>query len=95
MTTQTNAAKRTTDHDRIREWVEARMGRPSVVESTWDGNSGLLRIDFGEPDEALTELSWDDFFRIFDESGVEFLFQEEAVDGSTSRFYKFVEVEEE
>lgn len=91
MTMQTHAAKRTTDHDTIRQWVEERQGRPAVVESTWDGNSGLLRIDFGEEDESLAELSWDDFFRIFDESDIEFLYQEETANGETSRFFKFVE----
>lgn len=88
---QTHAAKRTTDHEKIRAWVEDRLGRPSVVESTWDGTNGLLRIDFGEGDETLAEISWDDFFRIFDDSGVEFLYQEETVDGMTSNFFKFVE----
>lgn len=91
---QTHAMKTTTDHERIRTWVEERQGRPAVVESTWDGSNGLLRIDFGEEDESLTELSWDDFFRIFDESGISFLYQEETTTGDTSRFFKFVEKEE-
>lgn len=84
-------SKRTADHEEIQRWVEERQGRPSVVESTWDGTSGLLRIDFGEEDEALTEISWDDFFRVFDENDLDFLYQEETADGSQSRFFKFVE----
>jgi hypothetical protein len=91
MTMQTHAAKRTTDHEEIRRWVEARLGRPAVVEATWDGTSGLLRIDFGEEEEGLTEISWDDFFRIFDEGDIEFLYQEETTDGATSRFFRFIE----
>lgn len=91
MTTQTHAAKRTTDHEEIRRWVEARQGSPSVIESTWDGTNGLLRIDFDGEDETLAEISWDEFFRIFDESDIEFLYQEETANGETSRFFKLVE----
>lgn len=86
-------SKRTTDHEEIKRWVEERQGRPSVVTSTWDGSGGLLRIDFGEQEQELTELSWEDFFRVFDESGIEFLYQEETADGNQSRFFKFVEKE--
>ncbi len=84
-------SKRTTDHDVIREWVEKWQGRPAVVRSTWDGSSGLLRLDFGEEDKDLEEISWDDFFRIFDENDLAFLYQEETFDRETRRFFKFVE----
>lgn len=86
---------RTTDHDTIKAWVEARDGRPAVVESTWDGDSGLLRIDFGDKEDALKELSWYEFFRVFDENGLTFLYQEETADGGESRFFKFVEATDE
>ncbi|HEY0964518.1 MAG TPA: hypothetical protein VGE31_01845 [Candidatus Paceibacterota bacterium] len=82
----TSAAKRTHDHDTIREWVESRGGTPSIVESTWDGHSGLLRVDFDEQEEALAEISWEEFFRIFDENELDFLYHDE----SESRFNEFV-----
>jgi len=47
-------------------------------------------IDFGEKDQALEEIEWDEFFRIFDESGLAFLHQDETSEGKTSRFAKFV-----
>ncbi len=87
-------SKRTTDHDVIRKWVEKWQGRPAVIRSTWDGSSGLLRLDFGEEDKELEEISLDDFFHIFDENDLAFLYQEETFDGETSRFFKFVEKEE-
>ncbi len=90
-----HTSQRTTDHETIRAWAEARNGTPAVVESTWDGESGLLRIDFGEPEESLSEISWDDFFRVFDENGLTFLYQEETADGQQSRFNKFVESTDE
>ena len=80
------STKRTHNHHKIQEWVESRGGTPSVAESSWDGHSGVLQIDFGESEEALAELSWDDFFRIFEENDLDFLYQEE----SESRFWKCV-----
>ena len=82
-------ASKTTDHDQIRKWVEARDGRPSKVETS--GKGGILRIDFGDQDEALEPIEWDEFFRIFDENDLAFLHQDKTGDGKTSRFNKFVE----
>jgi hypothetical protein len=68
------SAKRTADHEEIREWVEGKGGRPAIVE----GTTGMLRIDFGEPEERLEATDWDTFFRIFDDSRVEFLYDPEG-----------------
>ena len=82
-------AKRTRDHDTIRRWAEKRDGRPTMVEGTQ-----ILRIDFDDPDgskdEKLVPVSWDEFLRVFDERGLEFLYQEHTHDGHISRFNKFV-----
>ena len=82
-------AKKTTDHEEIRRWVEEREGRPARVRDS--GKGGILRIDFGEPDESLEEIGWDDFFKIFDENNLAFLHQDKTSDGKPSRFNKFVE----
>ena len=86
-----SSASATTNHDDIRRWVEKRGGHPAVVRTGREG--GVLRIDFDEPggndDERLERIGWDEFFRIFDESGVAFLRDEEG----SSRFNKFVEKE--
>ncbi len=79
----------TTDHDTIRRWAEARDGHPARVEGTGDG--GLLRIDFGEPKERLEPISWEEFFRTFDENDLALLYQERTQDGSISRFNKLVD----
>lgn len=78
----------TTNHDVIRKWIEQRKGRPAAVRTK--GNGGLLRIDFGEKDEDLEEIDWDEFFEIFESSRLAFLHQEKTKDGMTSRFNKFV-----
>ena len=82
-------ARTTTDHDQIREWAEARDGHPAMVDTK--GSGGILRIDFGEPEEGLEPIEWDEFFRIFDENELAFLYQDEVKSGKTSRFNKFVE----
>jgi hypothetical protein len=86
-----SAAKQTRDHDEIRSWAEARGGRPAKVETK--GRGGILRLDFGEPEENLKEIEWDEFFQIFDENDLEFLYQEETGSGEESRFNKFVSAE--
>ena len=86
MTSQT-----TTDHDTIRKWIEQRGGTPTVVKDTEDADGeGILRIDFQEPDEALEEISWDDFFDTFEDRKLAFLYQDETAGGDESRFFKFV-----
>ncbi len=80
-------AKTTTDHETIRAWAEARGGRPARVKGTGDdGDPGLLRLDFGEPEEELEEIGWDAFFDKFDDSKLAFLYQDEP----ENRFNKFV-----
>lgn len=57
-----------------------------MVATTWDGSSGVLGIDFGGgSEEGLEEVSWGEFFRIFDEAELEFLFEE----GDEGYFYTF------
>ena len=82
-------AESTTDHEVIRNWVEARDGHPARVRDTGDG--GVLRIDFDPPDEGLEPISWEEFFDIFDQRGLAFLHQDLTQDGQTSRFNKFVD----
>jgi hypothetical protein len=86
-----STSETTTDHEKIRQWAEARGGHPAKVKTS--GNGGILRIDFGEPEENLEPISWDEFFKIFDENELAFLDQEKTADGGVSRFNKFVKRE--
>lgn len=89
---------RTIDHDEIREWVEARGGKPASVKRTGDKNDpGILRIDFpGYSGEGtLEEISWDDFFQKFEEAELALVYQETTADGKKSRFSKLVKRSEE
>lgn len=88
-----SSADRTRDHDQIRRWVEERGGIPTIVK----GTEGLLRIDFikgaksGGREENLEEVGWDQWFQIFDESGLTFLYSPER----DSKFFKLVRAEAE
>jgi hypothetical protein len=84
-------AKTTTDHTVIRNWVEARGGRPARVKATGKGkDTGILRFDFGEPDEKLEEIDWDEFFDKFEKSELALLYQDQR----DSRFNKLIRREE-
>jgi hypothetical protein len=84
------SAKTTTSHDTIRRWAEQRDGRPARVKGTGDKNDpGLLRIDFPgySGEDTLEEISWDDFFKGFEENKLAFLYEDER----NSRFNKLIE----
>jgi len=81
----------TRDHDVIRAWAESRGGTPADVEGTGKGaGAGVLRIEFRDEADRLEDVGWDAFFATFDDSDVDFLYQERTSDGSVSRFHKFV-----
>jgi len=72
-----NESKTTTEHKTIRAWSEARGGKPATVKSTErDGEAGILRIDFPgySGGGSLEEISWEEFFKKFDEKNLAFLY---------------------
>jgi glutathione synthase/RimK-type ligase-like ATP-grasp enzyme len=84
-----------TDHDEIRKWAEARGGQPAVVRATHgkDG-TGIIRLAFPDApnarDDALDEISWEEFFEKFDEAELALVYQEEAAGGDKSNFNKLI-----
>lgn len=83
--------QRTTDHATIRTWAEARGTRPSAVKGPGAGHeiSGL-RLDSRDGESWLEEITWDEFFRRFEEMGLEFLYQDVSRDGEPSTFYRLI-----
>lgn len=91
-----NLSKTTRDHEEIRRWAEERGGKPAHVKNTGSAEDiGILRIDFpGYSGEgSLEPISWDDFFRKFDERGLALVYQEETAGGQKSNFNKLVSAE--
>lgn len=90
-----SSSNRTTDHDTIRRWAEARGARPARVTGTGGkDDAGLIRLDFDDPDgsrdDRLEAIDWESFFKAFDKSGLAFVYQDEKADGSPSNFSRFV-----
>jgi hypothetical protein len=92
--------KTTRDHEEIRRWAEARGAVPAEVASTHQGDEpGILRFEFpnapGHRDENLRPISWDDFFKKFDENNLELLYQKTTAEGAPSNFNKMIHPESE
>ena len=86
----------TTSHEVIRNWAESRGGVPATVEGTEHGDrAGVLRFDFGERTDKLRHITWEDWFRTFDERKLNFLYQEERKDGRQSTFFRLENPERE
>lgn len=88
-----SASRTLTDHDKIRRWAEERSARPTAMRSTeGSGRVGIIRLDFPEysGEGSLNQISWDDWFRKFDENNLVLVVQDRLSDGRTSTFNKLV-----
>ena len=94
VTQQSGQQHTTTDHDVIRQWAEDRHATPATLEGAeHDGHLDVLRFDFGfgmveAEEEELREVSWDEWFRAFDEQGLSFVYQDTRPDGSPSNVFR-------
>ncbi len=87
------SARTSTDHSEIRKWAEARGARPTTVKrTTKPDDPGILRLHFPgySGSDSLNEISWEEWFRKFDDQKLALLFQEETKDGKPSNFNKLV-----
>lgn len=93
MARTSTSAQALTDHDEIRQWAEERGGTPACVRGTGgDEDVGLITLDFPgySGGTSLQEISWDEWFRKFDESNLALLVQEQTARGQQSNFNKLV-----
>ena len=77
-------AETTTDHETIRKWAESKGGKPAAVKRTHtDDDVGIIRIMFPDAPnsqhDALTEISWDEFFEEFEERDLALLYDEDSM----------------
>lgn len=84
----------TTDHQRIRQWAEARVVKPTRLVSAAGGRpSGALRL--GRPGRGgegmLEEMPWDAFFEVFEHENLALEFQDRWEDGTPSSFCRLVD----
>ncbi|MGN7202603.1 Rho termination factor N-terminal domain-containing protein [Arthrobacter sp. SAFR-044] len=86
----------TTHHEVIRQWAEERGGVPATVDGTERGDHlGVLRIDFRDKDANLREVSWEEWFKTFDDRRLNFIYQEQRSDGRQSNFFRLENPERE
>lgn len=87
----------TTDHEEIKAWAKEHNLKPAIIATTGlPSEKKGLRFDApGEADEAqLTEakqtqdVSWAEFFQVFEEEGLALSFDEEFTDPTAG--YQFV-----
>jgi hypothetical protein len=94
----------TTNHEQIKRWGEERGGHPARVKGTAvEGSSGVLLIDYPgySSTQTLEAISWNEFFKGFEENELAFLYEDEKNElaflyedekkaGSQSRFSKLI-----
>ena len=86
-------SKTATDLKEIQQWAEKRGGKPAKVKGVGKGEGdGLIRIDFPgySGEDSLEEISWEEWYKIFQERDLAFLYQDKTSDGKESRFFKLV-----
>ncbi len=91
----TNPVVATTDHQAIKEWVSRRDGRPAIAKRPEEvSHLRLLHVTFPHTSEAeaVVEITWDEFFEVFEEKELAFLrySQDELIIGDEAHFYQFV-----
>jgi hypothetical protein len=79
----------TSDHQIIQEWVEKHKGQPAVInETTNDNVIGVLRIKFSDDLQNLKVITWEDFFKEFDENEIMFLCRDDINDNYNKFIYE-------
>jgi hypothetical protein len=91
------ATYRTTDHEIIRNWILEHGGVPAVIRDTAgeDGDSGVLRLTFGEIDEKIMQrISWNEFFAILDIRRLRFRYDDPVGKGEAEWAYAFESIDQ-
>lgn len=88
--------KSTRDHNEIKNWVEKHEGVPEVIDDLEAGSDDAgLRINFPTTeddaflDTATHGVEWKDWFDIFDDQGLIFVYSEDEYSNSPSLSYHF------
>jgi hypothetical protein len=80
----------TISHDKIQHWTTSRGGKPAVLKDIDGEPTDHLHINFLGFAEDDVQVSWEEFFAIFDQNNLEFIYLEQTKDGRESRFSRFI-----
>jgi hypothetical protein len=86
-------SKVTVDHDEIKHWAEERGAAPACVKGTGGGGDvGMIRLDFPgySGEKSLEHITWEEWFKKFDEHNLALIYQETTASGEKSNFNKIV-----
>ncbi|RLK13998.1 hypothetical protein DER29_5032 [Micromonospora sp. M71_S20] len=81
----------TTNHDVIRNWARERGAKPATIAGTErEGRAGVLTFNMPGYRESsrVREITWDEWFRTFDERKLNLIYQEQLRDGRPSNFFR-------
>jgi hypothetical protein len=82
----------TTEHETVRDWVEQRGSVPAQVTDPAGEDPGSLAIvPAGKDDDSLALISWEEFFEIFDDEGLAFVYQTEKENPREQWFCAFTQ----
>ncbi len=91
--------KVTTNHGEIIRWVQKHKGKPQIAVDPQAGSDlPIIRIDFPGAgvdnflgsDEITRNLSWEEFFRFFDEERLAFIYEDRDKLADPSLAYRFI-----
>ncbi len=88
----------TRDHEVIRKWAEERGAVPAAASTVRQtARPRVLRFDFPGfgGGKRLQQISWEEWFKTFDERELVFLFQEHLKSGNQSNFFRLDNPERE
>ncbi|CCF84239.1 hypothetical protein [Nitrolancea hollandica] len=80
----------TRSHAVIEHWAKERNAVPATVPGTeHEDRAGVLRFNFpGYGGRKLKEISWQEWFKTFDDRQLVFIFQEHMKNGNMSNFFQ-------
>ncbi|NTV31490.1 hypothetical protein HGA91_05955 [candidate division WWE3 bacterium] len=93
----------TTDHAKVREWAQQNNAKPQLIDSPHSyGDKIGIRLDFpGRLDDAdlsmkktVKDITWEEFFKLFDELGLAMEYADTTHAVEAINFYRFVKREQ-
>ncbi|MFG3422030.1 hypothetical protein [Micromonospora sp. NPDC048063] len=81
----------TANHDVIRRWAQERGAKPATIAGTErEGRAGVLTFNIPGYRESsrVREITWDEWFRTFDDRKLNLIYQEQLRDGRPSNFFR-------
>lgn len=95
-TTGNRSIETTTDHETIRRWIEERGSTAArVTESAGDDPGSLAVVPEDTDDDSIEKIAWEEFFEIFEEEDLAFVYQTERDNPNERWFCRFVDRERE